>query len=93
MTPLQIVRSKEPTHDNMQIELLLLRAGAKDDILGNNFAKEFFEKCNRLRLAVAMDEYYTYLSSLYWFSGKKRERIDAAKKIYANTFLTMIGHN
>ena len=33
MTPLQIVRSKEPTHENMQNELLLLRAGANDDIV------------------------------------------------------------
>ena len=33
MTPLQIVRSKEPTHENVQNELLLLRAGAKDDII------------------------------------------------------------
>jgi hypothetical protein len=33
MTPLQIVRSKKPTHENMQIELFLLRAGAKDDIM------------------------------------------------------------
>ncbi|MBR4806799.1 MAG: hypothetical protein IKZ64_03155 [Alphaproteobacteria bacterium] len=33
MTPLQIVRSKKPTHENMKIELFLLRAGAKDDII------------------------------------------------------------
>ncbi len=32
MTPLEIVRSQEPTHDNMQKELILLRAGATDDI-------------------------------------------------------------
>ncbi len=31
--PLEIVRSKKSTHENMQIELLLLRAGALDDII------------------------------------------------------------
>lgn len=172
MTPLQIVRSKEPTHENVQIELLLLRVGAKDDIikwlekhkketskpgqrfyalkwmfengynwcknldflgyyngakvfecgpsyyyifehagkiwfdedfdiydkglrlnhfsgpepewlnneLDDNFAKQFFAKCDRLRPNVAMDQYYTYLSSLYFFSGKNCKRIDAAHK-------------
>ena len=174
MTPLQIVRSKQPTHENIQIEWLLLRAGANDDIvdwlrkhkkelsnpgqeyndlswlfkrgyclrknlhflgyyngakvfecgpsycyvfehagkiwwdvdfdiydkglrlnhfsgpepewlnneLGDKFAKEFFAKIDRLSLNVALDQYYTYLSSLYFFSGdeKKRERIDAAHK-------------
>ncbi len=172
ITPLQIVRSKEPTHENVQIELLLLRSGAKDDIvdwlkkhkkdvsnpgqaysdlswmfkkgydisknlhflgyydgakvfecgpsyyyifehageiwwdvdfdiydkglrlnhfsgpepewlnneLGNNFAKQFFAKCEQLRPNVAIDQYYTYLCSLYFFSGKNSERINAAHK-------------
>lgn len=33
ITPLGIVRSQAATHENMQKELMLLRAGAKDDII------------------------------------------------------------
>lgn len=53
MTPLEIVRSQVPTHDNVQKELMLLRAGAKDDIIGwlkqdkrypKNYFKEVREK-------------------------------------------------
>lgn len=33
VTPLKIVRSQVPTHENMQKELILLRAGANDDIV------------------------------------------------------------
>lgn len=32
MTPLEIVRSQAPSHQNMQKELMLLRAGATDDV-------------------------------------------------------------
>lgn len=32
MTPLRIVRSQAPTHENVQKELMLLRAGATDDV-------------------------------------------------------------
>lgn len=193
MTPLQIVRSQAPTHENMQKELMLLRAGANDDIvawlrkhkkelsnpgqkyndlswmfkkgyclphnlhflgyyngakvfecgpsyyyvmekagkiwadvdfdiydkglrlnhfsgpepewlnneLGDKFAKEFFVKCDQFRPNVAMDQYYTYLSSLYWFVGKKCERLDAAHKNFRDkhfsyndwTELIAITHN
>lgn len=171
-TPLEIVRSQEPTHDNMQKELILLRAGAADDIvnwlrkhkkklsnpgqeyndlswmfkkdyclrknlhflgyyngakvfqcdqsycylfehagkiwfdvdfdiydkglrlnhfsgpepewlnneLGDKFAKEFFVKCEKINPNVAMDQYYTYLGSLYLSVDEKRKRINAAQK-------------
>ena len=171
-TPLEIVRSQEPTHDNMQKELILLRAGAADDIvnwlrkhkkklsnpgqeyndlswmfkkdnclrknlhflgyyygakvfqcdqsycyifehagkiwfdvdfdiydkglrlnyfsgpepewlnneLGDKFAKEFFVKCKKINPNVAMDQYYTYLASLYLFDDEKRKRINEAQK-------------
>ena len=33
VTPLEIVRLQAPTHNNLQKELMLLRAGAKDDVI------------------------------------------------------------
>jgi len=169
MTPLEIVRSKKPTHENMQIELLLLRAGALDDIvawlkshknelddigwmfgrghclrnhlkflgykedakvfecgysymyvmeragkiwvdcdfdiydkgigyatisdpvlpqqmnvifneLGDAFAKQFCMMCDRLSPRVAMDQYYTYLSSICVNDTKRYDRICAAQQ-------------
>ncbi|MCQ2571683.1 MAG: hypothetical protein MJ165_01655 [Alphaproteobacteria bacterium] len=49
MTPLEIVRSQAPTHDNVQKELMLQRAGAKDDIVGwlkqdKRHPKNYFKK-------------------------------------------------
>ena len=58
--------------------------------LGDKFAKLFFAECGKMLPNVVMYEYYSYLSSLYWYAGSKTEesRVSSAEHDLRNNYFT-----